>query len=132
MEEKKRDMVLEAKDVEVINRFFTHFNIDIPGYLKDANVVFETTQNFETETILKLALTKAVVESKVSIEQLDELFVPVVKACGEMAYNLQFDRDLVDVIGQDEKDLTRSPQASQESPETPQIQSVSQVQQKDS
>ena len=113
MQEKKPEMILETKDVEVITRFFDHFKIEIPTYLKEANEAFTNQPNLDTETTLKLALTKAVVEKKEEIENLDELFVPVVKACGEMAYNLQFDKDLEDVIGQDEEAIAQDPQASE-------------------
>lgn len=101
-EEKQNQVVLDPQDMDVIERFFTHFSIDIPDYLKASIENFKKDQNIATQNALKLSLTKAVQEKQSDVLKIDEIFEPVIKACGEVAYNMQFDKDLQDVIGQDE------------------------------
>ncbi len=111
-EEKTKEIILDPKDMDVIERFFTHFDIKIPDYLKESIDSFRAKQTLETQDAVKLSLTKAVRESENEMLAIDEIFEPVIKACGEVAYNMQFDKDLAETIGQDEEDLTDQTQSS--------------------
>jgi len=113
--EKKKEMIIELKDTDVIDRFFTHFKLDAPAYLLEAIKNFKKAQDLDTEENLKLALTKAVVECQEPIKQLDDLFDPVVAACGEMSYGLQFDQELAEIIGQEEPTQSLDSSSDQDS-----------------
>lgn len=111
--EKEQKVVLDAQDMDVIERFFTHFEIEIPDHLKTAVANFKQDQSIKNQDALKLALTKTVKEKQKDVLQIDEIFEPVIKACEEVAYNMQFDKDLEDVIGQEDSDNTTQNQTSQ-------------------
>lgn len=114
-EEKKEQIVLDPQDMDVIERFFTHFSIDIPDYLKKSIENFKKDQTIDTQNAVKLSLSKAVQDRGEDVMKIDEIFEPVIKACGEVAYNMQFDKDLEDVIGQDENELTDQNQSQSSS-----------------
>lgn len=99
---KKEELAdIELKDLEVIDRFFSHFDLTTPDYLTKAITEYTAEQTLETEKNLKMNLLKSVIDNKDKVEGLDELFRPVINACGEMAYNLEFDKDLEEILTQD-------------------------------
>lgn len=100
--EKKKQLKIEVKDLEVVTRFFNHFNIDMPDHLTEALEGFKNDPSIKTQDALTLALTKSLSERKEQINELDDLFKPVVEACEEVSYNLQFDKDFEDTVGIDE------------------------------
>lgn len=101
-EEQKQEVVLDQKDSEVIERFFTHFEITMPDYLKDAIAQFGKEQTYQAQNNLKLCLTKAIGDCKEDFLGIDEIFEPVILACDETAYNLQFDKDLQEELSKND------------------------------
>jgi hypothetical protein len=127
MGEKKEEVVLDVQDMDVIERFFTHFEIKIPGELSDAIANFRKCQDVRAQNAVKLALTQATRDNRDSMIAIDEIFEPVVAACEETAYNLEFERDLEDVIS-GEKEPSQLGAASSELEQEPQaVESSSQV-----
>lgn len=111
---KKEELAdIELKDLDVIDRFFGHFELETPKYLTQAIEEYKSVQDLKTEKNLKLNLLKAVIDNRDKVEGLDELFTPVINAAGEMAYNLQFDKDLEDVLTQEDLSSEESPVAEQ-------------------
>lgn len=111
---KKEELAdIELKDLDVIDRFFGHFELDTPQYLAKAIEEYKSVQDLKTEKNLKLNLLKAVIDNRGKVEGLDDLFTPVINAAGEMAYNLQFDKDLEDVLTQEDPSSEESPAVEQ-------------------
>ena len=98
----KEQVVLDLKDTEVVEKFFTFFEIDMPDYLQEALAAFNKDQSLDNQNRMKLAITKSIEDRREKFLEIDEIFEPVVGACGETAYNMQFDKDLKEVLGSEE------------------------------
>lgn len=103
-EDAKKEVILDSKDAEIVEKFFQHFNLSIPEHLREAIDAFNKDANIDTQEKFKLALTSSVKMLKDDFVKIDEIFEPVVMACDETSYNLQFDKDFHKVLSEESEE----------------------------
>lgn len=102
-EEKKseQDLTVSVQDIDNIEKFLDHFKFTrskefiaaVEAFKKDGN------RKHALEAIHEVA--KTMKAAKGQNELIDDLFVDIFPACDSISYNMQFDKDLEDIIGVD-------------------------------
>ena len=98
---KLNELVICVSDIECIEKFYTNFGFTMPEKLKKAVKGFEQEQSIETQRELKKQLTIAITE--IDDPTLNRLFKPVIDACRESGYEMQFEDDIDDMLAVDKE-----------------------------
>ncbi len=103
-EEKKNeaDLTVNVQDIDNIEKFMDHFKFARTKEYVAAIEAFRKSPGDLTlsrEAIYQLA--KNVAACKGQNELVDEIFADVLPACLNISYNMQFDKDLEEIIGVD-------------------------------
>jgi len=95
----EQEIFIADTDIQHIEKFFDHFKVTMPEELIKAIAEFRTNQTSETQRDLRFKLAKAMIVVKGKNELLDEVFEKVFDCTTEISYNLQFEKDLEEIIG---------------------------------
>ena len=100
------EIVINKEDVDNIENFFKHFNIELPEYLTEQFRVYRSsndkTYSLKDQQLLKEELCKALATSSHELLK-DELFKSVIERCEDIYFHAQFTRDLEDTLSEDEE-----------------------------
>jgi hypothetical protein len=98
------EIVINKEDIDNLEGFFTHFNIDCPAYLKeqfttyrDASSNDSVEYSLKDQQRLKEELCKAIASSEHALLK-DDLFSSVVERCEDIWFHAQFKRDLEETL----------------------------------
>ncbi len=103
------EIVINKEDVDNIENFFKHFEIDLPDYLKEQFVTYRNTgesgvdYSLENQQRLKEELCKALALSEHELLK-DELFSSVISRCEDVYFHAQFKRDFEEEITKPENE----------------------------
>lgn len=95
----KNTIYVAQEDIDAITRFFKHFKFDTSIEFKDAVTAFETNKTLETQKNLRFNIAKECLRMKGQNELIDDLFKNVVNTSDKLSYDIQFEKDLEEVIG---------------------------------
>lgn len=93
-----KKMVIEPKDTEVVEKFFEHFNLDMPKALKSSLKEFKKNPCIDTQKRFVLEVNRAI-SGEHSIDSLDEMFKPIVEFAKESVYELEFNDAVEETFG---------------------------------
>lgn len=99
-EDNNQEIFIVDADIQHVEKFFDHFKLDTPDYLMKAISDFKANKNKNTQNELRFCLAKALSTIKGKNELLDEVFDKVIECTTEVGYDLQFERDFEEIIGQ--------------------------------
>jgi len=98
------EIVINKEDIDNLEGFFTHFNIDCPDYLKQQFATYRNAAKddkieytLKDQQYLKEELCKAIASSEHELLK-DELFSSVVERCEDIWFHAQFKRDLEETL----------------------------------
>lgn len=95
VQEKK--VVVTPDDAKAAFEFWHQFNVEpMPG-LKEAFEKFQNDPTYENQQHLKLMVCKAIATTDHECFK-DETFQKVAEECGEVAYDMEFDRNFEEVV----------------------------------
>jgi hypothetical protein len=97
-EEKKEKVVLNSEDIQNIRNFAIHFEVEMSDELKEAADKFNSKPNIENQNNLKLALCKWIKESEHDSFK-DSLWDHAKERSTDIIFNMQFDKDVNEVLG---------------------------------
>ena len=95
-------VAISSEDVKNIRDYFKHFDITLPDYLEQALVQFDGDQSMINQKFLKMKLCAAILESKHESFQ-NKMFDQVKDTSKQALYDLQYEFDVNDVLGQDKE-----------------------------
>lgn len=95
-------LLIKPDDIDCVDKFFEHFKIDMPENLKKSMDAFRKMPNLDTQREFRLQISKAFASIQ-QIRDLDKDFIPVIESCDKAAYEMQFESDLHDTIGEDKE-----------------------------
>lgn len=98
-EETKNPIYVAQEDIDAITRFFKHFKFETSIEFKDAVKAFEENKTLETQKNLRFNIAKECIRMKGVSELVDDLFKNVVTTSDKFRYDVQFEKDLEDIIG---------------------------------
>lgn len=101
-QQNEKKVVISQDDTKNVVEYFSHFNIQMPDYLKTAADQFDAEPTFANQQLFKLNLCKAMLESQHESFK-DEMFDTVKENASKAMYDLQFDYDLRDELGVEKK-----------------------------
>lgn len=95
-----KKVVISPEDARAAFQFFPEFDIQTPPELKEAFDKFIADPTVENQEYLKFKLTTAI--STINHECFtDPSFKPIREECSRVAYELSFDHDLKETIGEE-------------------------------
>lgn len=98
-EEQAAALVLSPEDAQNVIDYFKHFKIDLPDQLAAACGVFVENTTLTNQKELKRELCNAIRTSKHE-SFTDKMFAEIRAICTKAEYDLEFEKELRDVIGQ--------------------------------
>lgn len=104
MQSDEKKAILSIEDINNVEEFFRHFSIPIPKYLQDQIDIYKanlSSYSLENQERFKAELSRAIIESDHELLQ-DDIFSNIKHFCDEVWYNAQFERDLEEVLTDDE------------------------------
>jgi len=104
------DIHVSKEDVDAIDKFFKHFKFPTSKEFNDAKLRFNVQPTLESQREFRFQLTKEISRLKGQNEMIDDLFKNVMETSDKISYDMQFDKDLEEIIGVD----TTQHQKSQE------------------
>lgn len=97
--EPEKKVVITPEDAKAAMEFWTHFNVPFMPGLKEAFEAFINEPTYENQQYLKYISTKAIATTDHEAFK-DETFQEVAAECGDVSYEMEFDREFEQVIGE--------------------------------
>lgn len=98
----EKKVVVTPEDSKAAFEFWNQFNVPpMPG-LKEAFEKFQREPTYDNQEYLKLMVCKAIATTDHECFK-DETFLKVAEECAEVTYDMEFDRNFVEVVGIDEE-----------------------------
>jgi hypothetical protein len=101
-DEVKNKVTISNEDCANVIKYATHFNVPISEELQAALDKFTADNSFENQIEIKLEMCKWMLSSTHDSFQ-DSLWDAPKKAAESVVFNLQFDKDVKDVLSSGEK-----------------------------
>lgn len=98
--EEQNKVTCSAEDAENVRLYSKHFNVDLTPELTAALDVFEKEPTFENQKEFKLQISKWLLESPHESFN-DSLWDAPKKAATDAVFDLQFDKDVKEVLTED-------------------------------
>jgi hypothetical protein len=99
----KQEVAVTPEDCAAAFDFWKHFNITpIPG-MKEAFDAFIAEPTFEHQEAVKFYVCKAISETQHEAFK-DPLFEKIVQECADVSFDIQFDKDLEQVLTSNAED----------------------------
>lgn len=95
--EEEKKVVISPEDCNAALDFWRHFNIPIPEQFQKAMDDFSKSPTFENQQAVKLEICRAISTTDHEAFK-DELFKKIVEECGNVTFQMQFDRDLEEEV----------------------------------
>lgn len=106
------DVYVTETDIQHVEKFFEHFKIPVPQEFAKSIADFRANPNAVTQNELRYQLSQAMMHKIKGHSQIvDEVFEKVFECSDEIRYDLQFEKDLEDIVGQ--KPVTPTNQGSE-------------------
>lgn len=93
----EQKVVISADEVNSALDFWRHFNIPITEDLQKAFEDFQKEATFQNQQKIKLAITQAI-STSTHEAFLDEMFSKIREECSDVAFQMQFDKDLEETV----------------------------------
>jgi hypothetical protein len=100
---KAKEIYISQDDIDAIERFFTHFKFTVSQEFFDARTAFLTNKTLDTQRQYRFQLAKEIVRIKGQNNLVDDLFKNVMETSDKLRYDMQFDKDLEDIVGVEAK-----------------------------
>lgn len=100
-EELDKSVYTAQEDLDAITRFFKHFKFATSKEFNDAITAFQTTPSIETQKIVRLNIARECIRMKGQNELIDDMFKNVVVSSDKLSYDIQFEKDLEEIVGVD-------------------------------
>jgi hypothetical protein len=96
----------QNEDREIISRFADYFKVAIPATLSSALDSFDANPTIFTQNEVKLEIAKWIAGTEEGQDPFwkDDMWKVVVEKCAEAKYELQFEHDVQEVLGEDKKE----------------------------
>jgi len=101
-EEVQNKVTCSGEDSENVRQYSKHFNVPLTPDLQVALDTFEKDPTFENQKEFKLQISKWMLETKHKSFE-DDLWNAPKKAAEDAVYDLQFDKDVKEVLTEDKK-----------------------------
>lgn len=98
-----KSIYVAQEDIDAITRFFKHFKFVTSKEFDSAVEAFQANPTLETQKNLRFNIAKECLRTKGQNELIDDLFKNVVTTSDKISYDIQFEKDLEEVIGVDSK-----------------------------
>ena len=98
---KAKEVYVTQDDVDAIERFFTHFKFTTSKEYNDARLAFFANKTLDTQRNYRFQVAKEVIRIKGQNELVDDLFKNVMDTSDKLSYDMQFDKDLEEIVGVD-------------------------------
>jgi hypothetical protein len=102
LQEVTRKVVITPEDVAGAADFWTHFDIPMPPELKVAFDNFCANPSIEAQDEVKLQITRAIHNTDHEAFK-DEMFQEIVAECGQVEYDMTFDKELERTLTADQE-----------------------------
>jgi hypothetical protein len=102
LQEVSRTVAITPEDCSGAADFWTHFEVPMPGALKEAFERFSKDPTFEHQNDVKLQVCKAIGYTEHEAFQ-DEMFKEIVEECRNVTYDMGFDSALETTLGEEVK-----------------------------
>lgn len=100
VEENPKKVVITPDDAKAAFEFWNQYEVPVMPGLKEAFDKFCGDPTYENQEHLKYMVTKAVSTTDHEAFK-DETFSKITEQCGETAYDMGFERDFVEVVGEE-------------------------------
>lgn len=101
--EVKKEVLITPEDVTAALDFWKHFNIPLFEGLQEAVDAFIAEPNYENQEAIKFYVCKAVTETDHPAFK-DMMFEKIAEECRAVSFNMQFDRDIAKVLGENDSE----------------------------
>jgi len=95
-----KEVVISPDDAKAAFEFWPQFNVPPMEGLKEAFQQFQNDPTLENQNYLKYMVTKAIATTQHEAF-LDPTFEKVRSECADVSYEMAFDRDFQNIIGED-------------------------------
>lgn len=101
--QQEQKVVVTPEDAKAAFEFWHQFNVPVMPGLKEAFEDFQKNPTFANQEYLKLMVCKAIATTDHECFK-DETFQKVSEECGEVAYHMEFDRQLENTLAVDQSE----------------------------